>query len=126
MTIPLAVRLGITLSVLLFIVAGSVVPGHARPGDSVFVWLIAATPTALQKILHVIVYAALAMLWMWTLERIPSSPIRIATALTITVATGASLEWYQTTVPGRFGTLTDVILNAGGAISGVIIALLLL
>ncbi len=126
MNTPFVVRLGMTLAVLLLIVAVSTVPGHARPGDSAFVWLVAATPTPLQKILHVIAYAALAMLWMWTLGGIQSSPIRVATALAITIATGVGLEWYQTTVPGRYGTLTDIILNAGGAVSGVILALFLL
>lgn len=121
-----AVRLGITLAVSLFIAAGSVSPGHVRPGDSAFVWLVAAIPTAMQKILHVIAYAALAMLWMWTLGGIQSSPLKAATALAITIATGVGLEWYQTTVPGRYGTLTDIILNAGGAVLGVILALVFL
>ena len=121
-----AVRLGITLAVSLFIAAGSVVPGHVQPGDSAFVWLVAAIPTAMQKILHVIAYAALAMLWMWTLGGIQSSPLKVATALAITFATGVGLEWYQTTVPGRYGTLTDIILNAGGAVLGVILALVFL
>lgn len=110
----------------MLIVTVSVAPGHARPGDSVFVWLVAATPAPLQKLLHVVAYAVLASLWMWTLDKISSNPIRIATALAITVLTGAVLEWYQTSVPGRFGTLTDVVFNAGGAILGVIVASLLL
>jgi len=84
------------------------------------VWLVSATPTPLQKLLHVLAYAVLALLWMWTLDDIESPPIRITVVLSIAVATGAVLEWYQTSVPGRFGTVADVILNAIGAIFGVL------
>jgi VanZ family protein len=126
MNAPFIIRLGATLIVLLLIVAGSAVPGQARPGDSAFVWLVAAIPSPVQKVLHIVTYAALAMLLMWTLERVPSMPTRVATALAITIATGVGLEWYQTTVPGRYGTLTDIILNIGGAVSGVILALVFL
>ena len=115
-----------TLVMFILIAIVSVVPGQARPGDSVFVWLASATPTLLQKLLHVIAYAVLAFLCMWTLDDIESRPIRITTALAITIATGALLEWYQLFVPGRFGTVTDVILNAVGAILGVLGAAILL
>ncbi len=109
-----------TLVMLILIVTVSIVPGQARPGDSGLVWLVSATPTPLQKLLHVLAYAVLALLWMWTLDDIESPPIRITVVLSIAVANGAVLEWYQTSVPGRFGTVADVILNAIGAIFGVL------
>ena len=126
MNLPFAIRLAMTLVMLILIVTVSVVPGQARPGDSVFVWLVSATPTPLQKLLHVLAYTVLAFLCMWTLKDIESRPSRITAALAITIATGALLEWYQMFVPGRFGTVTDVILNAFGAIFGVLGAALLL
>lgn len=115
-----------TLVILILIVVVSVVPGPARPGNSVLVWLVSATPMPLQKLLHILAYAVLAFLCMWTLDEIKLPPIRITTALAITIATGALLEWYQLSVPGRFGTVTDVILNAVGAIFGVLGAAILL
>ena len=115
-----------TLVMLILIVTVSIVPGQARPGDSVFVWLVSATPTLLQKLLHVLAYAVLAFLCMWTLSDIESRPSRITAALAITIATGALLERYQVFVPGRFGTVTDVILNAIGATFGVLGAAILL
>jgi VanZ family protein len=36
------------------------------------------------------------------------------------------LEWHQTRVPGRFGTVADVLLNLIGAIIGLIAAMFLL
>ena len=126
MNVPFAVRLSMTLVMLILIVTVSVVPDQARPGDSVFVWLVSATPTPLQKLVHVLAYAVLAFLCMWTLDDIELPPIRITAALAITITTGALLEWYQISVPGRFGTMTDVILNAVGAIFGVLGAAMLL
>ncbi len=40
---------GLIASVLLLIVIVPVVPWQARPGHSVFVWLVAASPTPVQK-----------------------------------------------------------------------------
>jgi hypothetical protein len=126
MNAHIVARLALTLLVLVLIIAVSIVPGQARPGDSAFIWLVAATPTPLQKALHCAAYALLALLWMWTLENVTSQSIRIAVVLALTIGTGAVLEWYQTMVPGRFGTLIDVILNASGTVLGVIAAVILL
>ena len=76
--------------------------------------------------MHVLAYAVLAFLCMWALDEIEPRPIRITAALAITIGTGALLEWYQISVPGRFRTVTDVILNAIGAIFGVLGAAILL
>ncbi len=126
MTITTLSRLLITLAFVVLVIVLSVIPGKSQTGDSIFVWLIANTPTLVQKLMHVAVYAALVFLWAWTLEHIESQTIRLATAFALTVSLGIALEWYQTTVPGRFGTLLDVLLNSLGALAGVIVAMLLL
>ena len=76
--------------------------------------------------MHVATYAILAVLWMWTLESVESRIVRTALAIIATVGMGAVLEWHQTRVPGRFGTIFDVLLNTLGALVGLAIALLLL
>ena len=63
---------------------------------------------------------------MWTLECIESGAIRLVLTLVACVGLGAALEWYQTRVPGRFGTVADVILNLIGSLVGLIAALFLL
>lgn len=123
---PLVLRAALTLAFMALLAAASMVPGRAQPGDSAFVWAIAKTPTLLQKTLHVFVYALLVLLWVWTLEAIESKWLRIVVAVGVAVSFGAALEWYQTRVPGRFGTLFDVALNASGALLGVVAALLLM
>ena len=126
LTVPAGYRWALTLAVVAFIVGLSITPGVARPDDNLFSWLYAGTPPTAQKILHIIVYALLAFLWMWTLAGIESTRLRLAVALLLTLGLGVVLEWYQTLVPGRFGTLIDVILNTVGAVIGVLVAVLVI
>ncbi len=123
LSVPAPARWGITLVFASLIVALSVTPGIARPDDNAFVWIVVNTPKPLQKIMHVAVYAVYALLWIWTLASIQSRSIRITLAIIATVGLGAALEWHQTSVPGRFGTIFDVLLNTLGAAIGLIIAL---
>jgi len=125
-TVPISLRWIVTLLLVGAVIVLSVIPGHARSGDSAFVWLVAVTPAPLQKLMHFVIYAGLAWLWAWTLEGITHRWLRLAIAFVLTVGLGATLEWYQTRVPGRFGTLLDVLLNTAGAIAGLIGALLVL
>jgi hypothetical protein len=125
-TVPVTFRLLITLVVALVIVILSVTPGTSRPGDGLFVWLVVTTPTTIQKLMHLAAYGCLAFLWYWTLSFLESRPSRWLLALVLTVSIGAALEWYQTMVPGRFGTVMDAILNSIGAVVGLLAAVLLL
>ncbi len=126
LSLPTTYRWLVTLLFVSIVVVLSVTPGRYQPGDSVFLWLVANTPTLLQKIMHIAVYAMLALLFMWSLETIDSRITRIVLTLVLTFSLGIVLEWYQTMVPGRFGTLVDVLLNIFGAILGLVAALLLL
>ena len=85
------------------------------PGEVHFIWLVAETPTLIQKILHILLYALLAVLLMCTLEGIQSNTRRLLAAFVIAVTFGALMEWGQTKVPGRYGSLYDIALNTAGA-----------
>ncbi len=124
--IPPIYRWLITLAFVGLIVVLSVAPGRPQPGDSIFVWLVVHTPTPIQKLLHVACYAVIAGLWVWTLEPIESRPLKLTASLVLTIGLGGMLEWAQTQVPGRFGSIVDVLLNAAGAVAGLILAALLL
>ena len=78
LSIPVAYRWTITLLFVGFIIGLSVTPGVERPDDNLFSWLFANTAPLVQKVLHVITYAVLAALWMWTLAGIESLPRRMA------------------------------------------------
>lgn len=125
--IPLPYRYLILLAFVALIVALSIAPGRAQPGDTLFSWLLANTAEPLQKILHVVMYAALVVLWMWPLEEaIGSRALRGLLSVTLAIGLGAILEWCQLSVPGRFASFTDVLLNSAGAIAGLLIAIILL
>ena len=124
--VSLTARIVVTLCFMALLMVASIIPGRAQPGDSVFVWLVAKTPTLLQKALHVFLYAMLTLLWVWTLDAIQSKSQRLVIAVTVAVCFGATMEWYQTKVPGRFGTIFDVALNAAGALLGIFAAIVFL
>jgi undecaprenyl pyrophosphate phosphatase UppP len=126
LSVPPVYRWAITLVFVGIVVALSIAPGVERPGDSIFAWLVVNTATPIQKAMHLGVYALLALLWIWTLQGIESLSVRYAVVLVITISLGATLEWHQTNVPGRYGTLSDVLLNILGIIVGLIAAFFLL
>jgi VanZ family protein len=125
LSIPTAYRWLLTLAFIVLIVVLSVTPDQGRPDDSIFQWLVANTSTPIQKLMHVAVYAMLALLWMWTLADIESRMARIVLTLLCSAGLGAVLEWYQTQVPGRFGSIVDVLLNLAGTLIGIVLAVLL-
>ena len=124
-SVPVTYRWLLTLALAALIIGLSITPGVARPDDNLFSWLYASTSTPVQKLMHVTTYALLAFLWMWSLAGIESVRTRIAVSLAVTLGLGIVLEWYQTKVPGRYGTLIDVVLNTIGVALGLVAALLL-
>jgi len=126
LSIPVAYRWATTIAFIVVIVGLSVTPGIERADSNLFSWLYANTSTPIQKAMHVAAYAVLAILWMWTLAGVESIYVRSALSLVLALSIGIALEWYQTTVPGRFGSISDVFLNAAGVLFGLIAAILLL
>jgi VanZ family protein len=120
--VPVPGRLAATLVFMTAILALSVVPSQPQPGDSAFIFLVAATPTLLQKTLHVCFYGTLALLWVFTVREAWGPTARLAGPFTIAVSYGAIMEVLQLFIPGRFATLYDVMLNALGATVGILVA----
>jgi VanZ family protein len=99
----------------------SLTPGNGDSGGG-FVWLVSTTPALLQKIMHVCLYGTLAAAWLWTLEVVRPAAVRLLLAFFVALAFGVAMEWLQASVPGRFGSLFDVLLNAFGALLGLLVA----
>jgi len=125
-TVSVWTRAALTLLLTILLLVLSLIPGRAEPGDSVFVWAVAMTPTPLQKLMHLLLYAVLTFLWAWTLEALESVMTRFVVAALLAASFGAVMELAQTYVPGRFGTLSDALLNGAGAALGLLIAWVLL
>ena len=106
------------LMALIFLTSS--IPATRQPIDLSLTGLLAWVPPSLQNTLHVPAYALLAMLIgralrLWTLSVAAAGILAFATA----TAFGVFDEWHQLSVPGRYGTATDVVLNVVGAALGI-------
>ena len=119
-------RLALTLCLLALVALFSLLPAGAGSASGAPGRLIDRVPVLFQKIMHVCLYAVLSLLLVWTLEGIAVVAWRYVIAFIAASGFGALMEWFQTKVPGRFGTLADVWLNAAGAAIGLLAASLLL
>ena len=126
MSIPIPARVLLTLALIVLLAALSLTPDREQAGDGAFGWVVHVTPPAVQKVAHLLAYALLAGMAAWTLAALEPRALRLTLAFVGTVAIGAALEWGQTHIPGRFGTLADVLLNAAGALVGVVVTAVLL
>ncbi len=95
----------------------SSIPGEPSPQDPGTFVLVAWVPPALQNMLHVPLFGALAWLWRWTLEAWTTRAPGIIAGL-LTAGYGIVDELHQALVPGRYGSLTDMSLNIIGAAIG--------
>ena len=70
-----------------------------------------------QNLLHIPLFGGLAWCWHWGLRSwMKQEQWRLGAALALTLAYAVLDEIHQLGVPGRFGSLTDVVLNAVGAV----------
>ena len=90
----------------------SSIPGTPTGPDGGLHLLLTWIPATLQNLLHVPQFALLSWLW----SRAGAAP-RVAVAASATYAVAE--EVYQLTVPGRYGSLTDLALDGVGILAGV-------
>jgi VanZ family protein len=70
-----------------------------------------------QNLLHIPLFGGLAWCWHWGLQAwVKQESWRLGAALALTLTYAVLDEVHQLSVPGRFGSLTDVALNALGAV----------
>jgi VanZ family protein len=69
-----------------------------------------------QNLLHIPLYGGLTLSWAWALTAYPLKlNHRLAIAFVLTLAWAVVDEGYQMSVPGRYGSLTDIGFNILGA-----------
>lgn len=116
-------RMSITLGVMAGVLVLSTLPAGTSRDDATLVRLVTGVPWLLQKLLHIVLYGVLALLWTWTLYPLGMSWVHVGLCvLVLTIGFGAIMEWLQMRIPGRFGTWTDVGLDAAGAALGFVLA----
>ena len=81
--------------------------------DSIFQWV----SPELQNLLHIPLYGGLAGCWYWALKPwVYGVNRKVITAFILTMIYSFFDEYHQLSVPGRFGSFTDLGLNAIGSI----------
>jgi VanZ family protein len=106
------------LTLTAIIVGLSITPDRSRPFDSIFAWALFNTGSVVQKALHLVFYATYAALAAWSLEFLNSDRARAMLCIVLGAGLGTTLEWWQTHVPGRYGSMSDVIINLVGVLLG--------
>ena len=98
----------------------SSLPGTPLPDDPALYGLFYWVPPSVQNALHVPAYAALTLALRWALGAWLRAPSAAALGACAIASVYAFLdEWHQSLVPGRYGTLTDVVLDVAGVALGI-------
>ena len=109
-------RVVVPLACMTSIFALSSLPDTATPETGLVRVLHWASPE-LQNLLHIPLFGGLAWCWHWGLRSwVKQERWRFGAALAVTLIYAVLDEIHQLGVPGRFGSLTDVALNAVGAV----------
>ena len=75
-------------------------------------------PSLLQNLAHIPAYALLAFLWRWSLDAYTRARTAVILALVLTIGFGIFQEFYQSLIPGRYASLSDIFSDALGAALG--------
>jgi len=87
-------------------------------------WPLNAVSPPLQKMMHVLLYGALAALLVWVLQSAGFGALAVgAAAILVPVGFGAAMEGLQRMTPHRVGSWRDVGWDAVGAVIAVAIAM---
>ena len=101
----------------------SSIPGTRLPNSPALYGLFYWMPPAVQNILHVPAFAALAWAWRWALSGWVRSKTAVTLfAISVSVICGILDEWHQSFVPGRYASVVDVIFDIAGVGLGIWLA----
>ena len=83
-------------------------------------FIISLDPT-LQNLLHIPVFGLLAFLWLKSFTKHSILTFtKVIITLIVTILFGCLEEFHQTFVSGRYGSLTDMLLNIVGIFMGIV------
>lgn len=105
-SLPLLYMLGLFLL--------SSIPGTEDPENTIQALLLWVSPN-FQNLLHIPIFAGLAYSWYWAFS-VTKKTHKSSIVLAILLSLGYALfdETYQISVPGRYGSLTDFLLDSIG------------
>ena len=86
-------------------------------------FIISLDPT-LQNLFHIPVFGLLAFLWLKSFAKHSIlTSTKVIITLIVTILFGCLDEFHQTFVSGRYGSLTDILLNIIGITTGIAVYL---
>ena len=101
---------------------GAIFALSSIPGDDTAAGkFLGLVPPGLQNALHVPIFAMLAWLWCRALGDMPHGK-KLGIAAALSLAWAGLDELHQFYVPGRFASLTDIVLNTIGVGAGMVLA----
>jgi len=113
-------RLTIPVVYMLCIFLLSSIPGDAS--QSIPTLVVSLIPSSLQNLLHIPLFAGLGLSWIWALNPTQlSTHKKTATLLVICISFAIFDELHQLNVPGRYGSLSDLMLDILGIISALML-----
>jgi VanZ family protein len=113
-------RLSVVVPVLcmgLILMVASIPADHGEEVQRRFLRFL-LLPSLLQNLAHIPAYALLAFLWRWSLDVYTRARTAVILALVLTIGFGIFQEFYQSLIPGRYASLSDVLSDALGAALG--------
>jgi len=117
---PKKIHVALPLLIMAVLYWLSSIPGKPLPDSPEFYSLFYWISPSLQNTLHIPAYAALGWAWRWALGAwLRVSSARVIGACVIATAYGVFDEWHQSFVPGRYASVTDVVLDLAGAALGI-------
>jgi len=94
----------------------SSIPGEADAENPLLSSIILWTPPAIQNLIHMPLFGALAWLWYRSLNTMIDNGWQLSSsAFLLAAGFGVLDELHQLHVPGRYASLTDITLNTLGA-----------
>jgi VanZ family protein len=106
--------------VVILIMAGSLMPMAEIPEQKKTVW--EKIMSVITNLMHIPMYGVLTLVSLYYFECIRFSRLGGAVvSVLIAMSVGALVEGLQMYVPGRFGSLSDIGLNAAGMAGGLIL-----
>ncbi|MDY0131688.1 MAG: VanZ family protein [Desulforegulaceae bacterium] len=117
MSILKKIKFPILFMILIFIESSIPLDGSSASPE----FLMKLDPN-IQNMLHIPLYAFLCILWLYSFQSLGFSFRKnIFFSFSITSIYGIFDEIHQTFIPGRYGGLTDVLLDVTGAFLGIIL-----
>ncbi len=109
-------RFTLPIAYMLCVLLLSSIPGDTS--ESIPTFVLSLIPSSIQNLLHIPLFAGLGLSWIWALNPTQLTTHQKSAALLLICISFAILdELHQLSIPGRYGSVSDLILDIIGILS---------